>query len=62
VRNFVSLLLSLSKDGVMEAQIIGDPGYPASSAAREATRWNNDLLGESAAFRQSRRKNFQPRE
>jgi len=27
VRNFVSLLLSLSKDGVMEAQIIGDPGY-----------------------------------
>jgi hypothetical protein len=27
VRNFVWLLLSLSKDGVMEAQIIGDPGY-----------------------------------
>jgi hypothetical protein len=28
---------------------------------REATRWNNDLLRESAAFRQSRRKTFQRR-
>jgi hypothetical protein len=28
---------------------------------REATRWNNELLRESAAFRQSRRKIFQRR-
>jgi hypothetical protein len=41
-------------------RIVGHGGCGAG-LIREATRWNNDLLRESAAFRQSRRKNFQRR-
>ena len=41
-------------------RIVGHGGC-GTRLIREATRWNNDLLCESAAFRQSRRKNFQRR-
>jgi hypothetical protein len=38
-------------------RIVGHGGC-GTGLIREATRWNNDLLRESAAFRQSRRKIF----
>jgi hypothetical protein len=39
-------------------RIVGHDGC-GTRLIREATRWNNDLLRESAALRQSHRKNFQ---
>ena len=39
-------------------RIVGHGGC-GTGLIREATRWNNDLLRESAAFRQSPRKKFQ---
>jgi hypothetical protein len=43
-----------------EQRIVGHGGC-GTGLIREATRWNNDLLRESPAFRQSRRKNLQRR-
>ena len=51
----------LASDGwqVERKRRIVSHGGRGAGLIREATRWSNDLLRESAAFRQSRRKKFQ---